>query len=168
MPNEPFPNRPCDGTVGDLISHWDYTHGTRAVRYLELGRGICTAYRDDHGRYRIRLEGTGVQERPITEEVKTRPAWWVTHDGNGGEPLPPLRYHKAKDSSGIVHFRTDVAPMVRVLLCGLMHDDDTPPELVKNEAVVNCMGCVAREGLLTWNPKGMTWVEYGGWDGPYP
>lgn len=172
MPNVLFPNRPCDGTVGDLTSERAYLEGRVAVRYLELGRGVCTAYRDSFGRFRIRLEGTGVHERPITDDVKPRPAWRVPHDGKGGEPLPPLNYHKAKDSSGIVHYRTDVAPMMRMLLCGLPHDDDTPPELVKNATNVDCMGCITREGLLTWRPRALpidgTWPEYGGWDGPYP
>lgn len=168
MPNELFPGRPCDGTVGDLITQWDYIDGKRAVRYLEPGRGLCTAYRDSYGRYRIRLGGVGIQERPITDDVKSQPAWWVDHDGNGGEALPPLRYFKVKDSNGVVHFRAFVATTQHVLLCGLPDNTDVPYELVKHEVNVNCMGCVAREGLLTLNPKDITWLEYGGWDGPYP
>ena len=81
------PDRRPDGPVSRLLDDPRYLAGELAVRYVEPGRGLCTAYVDAHGRHRIRLEPVGVQERAVPLAAQLEPGWLVEHDGEGRDVL---------------------------------------------------------------------------------
>lgn len=87
--------RPADGTVEELLKNPRYNAGTHGIYYLESGRGACTAFVDRFGRRRIRVAAVGTEERPVRAEALSTPGWLVAHDGEGGEPLPPVAARRA-------------------------------------------------------------------------
>lgn len=159
MPDSHFPARHSDGTVAQLLQDPLYHAGYRAVRYLEHCRGICTAFRDQFGRYRIRVEGVGVEERPVDPTVLPDMAWLVPHDGEGRDLRTQLVYVKAGADDHVVHY---AALSIDLALCGYPHDADQPPirGAVEDTRPVTCLGCLACADRLTWDADEEVWRGY--------
>lgn len=75
-------------TVRDLLEGDDYQFGDAAIEYIEEGRGLCRAFRDEFGRKVVRVVVAGLEHREPIAAVFDQRAKLVRHDGNGGDPLP--------------------------------------------------------------------------------